>query len=256
MTNIIDSEGIKLSNMACDDELAKRQSFQELFEGCPIPDNEILRNLGLFMKRQDLSRIMFMDELYKKILNIHGIIVEFGTRWGQNLALFQNFRGMYEPYNYNRKIVGFDTFDGFPSVDAKDGKSSVIQKGAYKVTRNYEKYLTGILDYHESENPISHMKKYELVKGDASKTVLRYLKDNPETIIAFAYFDFDLYEPTKNCLEAIIPHLTKGSVIGFDELNFHLFPGETIALKEVFGLSKYSIRRTQNSPTTAYIIIE
>lgn len=47
---------------------------------------------------------------------------------------------------------------------------------------------------------------------------------------------------------AILPHLTKGSVIGFDELNFHAFPGETLALKEVLGLGKYSIRRNRYNP--------
>jgi hypothetical protein len=57
-----------------------------------------------------------------------------------------------------------------------------------------------------------------------------YLENNPETIIAFAYFDFDLYEPTKICLEAILPHSTKGAIIGFDEINSHIFPGETKAL--------------------------
>jgi len=39
-------------------------------------------------------------------------------------------------------------------------------------------------------------------------------------------------------------HVTKGTVIGFDELNYHEFPGETLALKEVFGLDKYKIRRS------------
>ena len=52
-------------------------------------------------------------ELYQKILNVHGVVIEFGTRWGQNLALFESFRGMYEPYNHFRKIIGFDTFEGF-----------------------------------------------------------------------------------------------------------------------------------------------
>mgnify|MGYP003971701973 CR=1 FL=1 len=28
------------------------------------------------------------NEIYKKIIDVHGVIMEFGTRWGQNLALF------------------------------------------------------------------------------------------------------------------------------------------------------------------------
>lgn len=164
--------------------------------------------------------------------------------------------GLYEPYNYNRKIVGFDTFKGFPSVHAKDGRSDVMIIGAYSVTKNYEKYLNQILDHHEQESPIPHIKKYQLIKGDATIEFKKYLDENPETIVALAYFDFDLYEPTKICLELIKDHITKGSVIGFDELTFHGFPGETIALKEVFGLSKYKITRWPYTSLESYIVIE
>jgi hypothetical protein len=155
-------------------------------------------------------------------------------------------------------IIGFDTFTGFPEtgIDRKDGNSTIIDKGAYTTTKNYEKYLEKILDYHQSESPISHIKKFELVKGDATKKIEKYLEVHQETIIALAYFDFDLYNPTKSCLETISDYLTKGSVIGFDELNFKDFPGETIALKEVFGLKKYSIRHSLIDPNYAYIIIE
>ena len=79
----------------------------------PIPDEEKLSQVGLFMKRQELSKILFFNELYQQILNVHGIIIEFGTRWGQNLTTLSNLSGIYEFYNYNRKIVGFDTFSGF-----------------------------------------------------------------------------------------------------------------------------------------------
>ncbi|MBN1057664.1 crotonobetainyl-CoA--carnitine CoA-transferase [Clostridium botulinum] len=247
---------INIIGNSTESEYKRRDEFYDLFENSPIPKNEVLQNLGLYMNRQSLSRILFMNDLYKKIVDVHGIAVEFGVRWGQNLALFESFRGIYEPYNYNRKIVGFDTFEGFKSLDKNDGQLDIIQEGAYSVTDNYEEYLEKILQYQESENPISNIKKYEIVKGDATKTIHTYLNDNPETIIALAYFDFDIYKPTKECLVAIKPYLTKGSVIGFDELNYHKFPGETIAFKEVFGLDKYKIRRSNISPLQAYIVIE
>ena len=240
------------------EEISTRNSFLTDFKKCPIPDDEILSNIGLFANRQTLSRIIFMHDIYKKIIDVHGIIVEFGVRWGQNLALFSSFRGMYEPYNYNRKIVGFDTFSGFPDISDKDGNNEIMKKGAYSVTPKYEEYLQNILDYHEKESPLSHIKKYELVKGDATVTIDEYLNKNPETIIALAYFDFDIYSPTKKCLERIVEggHLTKGSVIVFDELNCHDFPGETLALKEVLGLDTYRIRRNPLNPLISYIAID
>ena len=252
----MEKERIKVASASASAEQERRREFFHLFRTCPIPDNELLYNLGLFFNRQTLSRLLFFHELYQKIVNVHGVVAEFGVRWGQNLALFESFRGIYEPYNYNRKILGFDTFAGFPSTHEKDGAAAVIVEGAYGVTANYEEFLEKILCYHEQESPVSHLKKFELIKGDATATVEKYLADNPETIIALAYFDFDIYEPTKRCLELIRGHLTKGSVIGFDELNCHTFPGETLALREVFGLDRYRIVRSPLSPLASYIVID
>ena len=236
-----------------EDESTNRQLLLKLFKNNPIPDNEVLLNLNLFMKRQDLSQIFFLNDIYKKITNVHGVIMEFGVRWGKNLTLFTCLRGIYEPYNHNRKIIGFDTFSGFPSIDEKDGKSEVIKKGAYNVTKGYEDYLEQVLSCHENENPISHMKKFILIKGDAVDQLRKYLDENPETIIAFAYFDFDIYEPTKKCLEMILPYMPKGAILGFDELNCRDYPGETIALNEIIGIRNCEIKHSIYSPTQSYI---
>lgn len=238
------------------DEREMRSDFLELFKQSPIPETELLNNLGLYYKRQDLSRMLVMHELYKKIINTHGVIMEFGVRWGQNLALFESFRGIYEPFNYNRKIIGFDTFSGFPSVNKKDGNSDFVQQGNYSVPDQYEEYLEKVLDFHEEQSPIAHMKKYELVKGDAAVEAEKYFEAHPETIVAFAYFDFDIYEPTARCLELLKGHITKGTVIGFDELNNRHFPGETLAFKEVLGLQSYEIKRFTMDPNISYIVID
>jgi len=237
-------------------EKTTRQEFRELFGRCPIPDNELLGNLGLFINRQALSRLLYMHDLYRKIINVQGIVMEFGTRWGQNLALFHSFRGIYEPFNYARKIVGFDTFQGFLGVSEQDGKGAAAIAGGYGVAEGYESYLDAVLQYHEQESPLSHIRRFELRKGDASLTLAEYLKENPETIIAFAYFDMDLYEPTKKCLELVMNHVTRGSVLGFDELNYHHFPGETSAFREILGLLRYRIERSSLDPLSSFVVIE
>jgi hypothetical protein len=235
-------------------EKNKRSVFMDAFANSPIPPNELVFNLGLYTNRILLSRMMLMQRLYQMIVPVHGVIMEFGVRWGQNLALFTNLRGMLEPFNYNRKIIGFDTFGGFPSVDAKDGGK--VQMGDYAVTNDYQQHLTDVLSYHESECPIAHKTKFELVCGDATKTIHEYLARQPETIVALAYFDFDIYEPTKECLQAILPRLTKGSVLAFDELNCPEFPGETLAVLESLDLKKYGLRRDPQNPLVSWLVIE
>lgn len=227
--------------------------FVDLLKNCPIPDAEKINHLGLFIRRQPMSRLIFMYELYKKIINVHGVVLEFGVRWGQDIALFESFRGMLEPFNYNRKIIGFDTFAGFPSISDKDKKTRTGDMG---VTDNYETYLNSVLQQHERVSPIAHIQKFELVKGDATVTFKEYLSKHPETIIAFAYFDFDIYEPTKVCLELCRKHFTRGSVVGFDELNHPDWPGETQALQEVLGLDTFRIERFPFMPTASFIVLD
>lgn len=247
---------IEIKTIASKSELDKRDDFFELFSNSPIPKNEKLTNSGLFVKRQDLTKQLFFNDLYNQLLNVHGVIMEFGVRWGQNLVTLNNLRGIHEPFNHSRKIIGFDTFAGFANVDDKDGNHDIIKKGAFSVTNNYEEYLEQVLQYHHSECPLSHINKNFLLKGDATVTLEKYLKEHPETIIAFAYFDFDIYEPTKKCLEMIKPYLTKGSIIGFDELNDPQFPGETVAVRETLGLQNVRIQRSKYSGIQSYIVIE
>lgn len=245
-----------IHSAASDAERARRSEFLRLYRENPLPEGEVLANLGLFLNRQTLSRLLFMQELYRLALPVHGVIMEFGTRWGQNVVTFSNLRGILEPYNYTRRIVAFDTFEGFPTVDRKDGGDAVIQTGAYAVTKGYETYLDRLMGYHESESPLPHIRKYELVKGDVCLTLEKYLAEHPETIVALAYFDVDLYEPTVKCLEMLRGYLTKGSVLGFDELNFPAFPGETVAVREALGMDRYAIRRSTLSPTASYLVID
>ena len=235
-------------------EEEERERLKSLFKDTPIPDDDLLNNLPLFMKRQNIARLLYFNDLYRRILNIHGVIMEFGVRWGPNLSLLQSLRGIYEPFNYTRKIIGFDTFTGFESTHNKDGESDIIKEGAYGVSENYDEYLSEILKYHESEAPIEHIKKFELVKGDVVKTIPAYLKRHPETIIALAIFDMDIYQPTKSALLAIKDHLIKGSVVAFDELNHPDFPGETLAFREIFG-SDYELIRSPSNPYCSYIVI-
>lgn len=233
-----------------------RAQLVKCLKKCPIPAEQLLSNLGLFLTSKNLSRILFMDHLYKQIVDIQGVIIEFGSRWGQNLALFSALRGIYEPFNRHRKIIGFDTFKGFPGLSKKDGVSGLMKVGNLSVTTGYLKYLSKILEHHEQDNPLSHIRKFELRAGDATVQIDKYLKEHPETIIALAYFDFDIYDPTKKCLEAIKHCLVKGSVLGFDELNDPDSPGETLALKEVFGLTNIKLKRYRYASRVSYFVVK
>jgi len=237
-------------------ETSVRQEFLELLKECPIPDDELLQNLGLFLSSKSLARILFMNHIYSQIVDVPGVVVEFGTRWGQNLSLFAALRGIYDTFHRHRKIVGFDTFQGFPTIHEKDGGSVLMEEGKLAVTDGYAQYLGRILSCQERDNPLGHIEKFEIIPGDATETFAQYLQDHPETIVALAYFDFDVYEPTKKCLDLIRPRLVRGSVLGFDELNDPDSPGETVGLMEAFGLNNIRLRRFPIASRVSYFVVE
>jgi hypothetical protein len=243
------------SSFASSQEKQAYDMLQDLSRRSPIPDHETLANLELFLVRASFARMQFIYNLYLMALKTHGVIMEFGCRWGRNLALFTTFRNIHEPYNVYRKIIGFDTFEGFPNVGPRDGPSDEIRVGAYAVPVDYVAYLEKLLSAHEQLGPRGHLKKHEIIKGDVVQTLPKYLDDHPETIIALAYFDLVLFEPTKKCLELIRPYLVKNSIIGFNNLSHDQSPGETQALREAWGLSNFEIIRDPITPQQSYLII-
>ncbi len=246
---------IVTNTVSSSQEQNNRLNLAKLITSNPIPDNEKSFHTPLFLKRQELSKIFYFQHLYQQILQTHGVIIEFGTRWGTNMVTLTSLRGIYEPYNYNRKILGFDTFEGFKNVsNTHDGNHAIIKDGAFSVSDNYENYLTELLNIHQNEAPLSHIQKFEIIKGDAPKLLKEYLEKNPQTIIALAHFDFDIYQPTFDCLNLIKPHLVKGSVVSFDELNDPNFPGETKAVNEAFGLNNIALKRFAPCPMQSYFI--
>jgi hypothetical protein len=242
--------------LASNSESKVFDDFWNHYNQSPVPQSEAMANLGMFLTSKNLSRILFFHEIYQKILHHHGVAIEFGVRWGQNLALLSALRGIYEPFNRHRKIIGFDTFAGFRGAGPEDGNASGCSDGSFAVTPNFKDYLDKLITLHDATNPISHIKKFELVEGDASETVPAYLAKHPETIVSLAIFDFDIYKPTRDALQALLPHLCKGSVLVFDELCDEYFPGETIALREVLGLRNLHIQRSPNAARVSYVVLD
>jgi hypothetical protein len=244
----------KLQTRSSKRQAKAREALGRLFDTSPLPTEQMLQNLGLFIRSGAFAKFLFLDDIYRQIVSVPGDVVEFGTWWGQSLVTFLNLRAIYEPY-CARKIIGFDTFAGYPAPTERDNASETIKVGGYAVSENYEAMLKELLEYHEEENVLSHIKKFELVRGDVTKTASEYYQKRPEALVALAFFDMALYEPTKAALLAIKDRLVPGSILAFDELADPDYPGETEAVREVLGLRSCRLVRSRHLPARTYAII-
>lgn len=249
-------ESYQAETTASQSQLESREHLKKMFTETPLNTDDLLFNLGLYSRSSLLVKMLVMNQIYERIVDIPGALLEFGVWFGQNLVLMENLRAIHEPFNKQRRIIGFDTFTGYENLSNKDINSSVFAENSYSTKMEYKNYLEQLLRTHEANNVLGHVNGvHNLVAGDVTKTAPQYFKDHPETIVALACFDIGTYNPTKAALEAIRPHLITGSVILLDELTWSDAPGEAIAFKEVFAGVKYKIEKIKMYPSKAIITI-
>ncbi len=222
-----------LEHSAGADQMRARKELVRLYETCPLNVEDRLFNLGLYARSGLLVKFLVMYELYKRFLNVPGMLVEAGCWYGQNLVLMRNLQAILEPF-HQRKIVAFDSFRGYP------GRGD----GWYSTGPEYKARLDALLDCHKAMNVQGHIASgHELIEGDINETAPHYFADRPESVVAFAYVDLGPERPTEAFLRSIKPHLVPGSIILLDELTLEGTPGEAIAFKRVFSRNEYKIER-------------
>lgn len=212
----------------------------------------IADDFPMFVRRQDLVRYLCRYELFKHILNVKGSIVECGVHRGAALMLYAQLSSIYEPYAFNREIIGFDTFEGIVEIDEKDKDNPQI--GVFSDTDI--DLLEECVRLYDLNRPISHISKIRLIKGDATKKIPQFFEENTHTVVALLYLDFDLYVPTKTALNVIVPRMPRGAVIAFDELNARQWPGETAALSETLSINQLRIRKFPEDPYISYVVLD
>jgi hypothetical protein len=238
------------------EQMSFRERLQQSFLSSPLPEEDRLFNIGMYTRSSVLVKFLVMGDIYQRIQKIPGSLVEFGTWWGQNLVLLENLRAIYEPFNKQRTIIGFDTFDGYTPMGDRDKDSVVWEGSSYSTGKDYVEYLRELLEIHEGCNALGHVRgRHKLIAGDVSETAPAYFAAHPEAIVAFAYFDMALYEPTKAALAAIKPHLIPGSILLMDELTWEESPGEAIAFKETFSREEVVIEKCPLYPSKAIVTI-
>lgn len=216
-----------------------------------------LDNFPKYARRVPLKRFLAMYEIYKRILRVKGSIVECGVFRGFGVMSWAKLSAILEPENLTRRIYGFDTFAGFPSltsIDASGNPASQNKVGDLKAD-SYAELLELIKEY-DKDRYLGHIPKVELVKGDITETAPQFLERNPHLVVSLLFMDCDLFEPTAAALRTFIPRMPKGAILAFDELDNPKWPGETQALCRQLGLGKLRLERLECDPYIAFGEIE
>jgi hypothetical protein len=237
-----------------------REALENYFRESPGTFTEKMENFTKYVPRQNVARFLARYEIFKQIVDVQGSIVECGVLFGGGLMSFANLSVILEPYNFQRRIIGFDTFSGFPEVAAEDlqgapaRKSAHLKRGGFAAPTAYEDILRAI-EIFDMNRFLNHFPKVEVVKGDFNETSEKYLAEHPHLVISCLYLDFDIYAPTRLGIERFFGRIPKGGIVVFDELNEEAFPGETIAVMETLDLKNLRVRRFPFEPRISYAIV-
>jgi hypothetical protein len=229
--------------------------LENIFKGSPDSIEIRLENFTKYIKRQRLTRLLALYEIFKKILPLQGSIIECGVYRGFSLMAWAHFSAILEPVNLTRRIYGFDTFRGFPGVTKEDKSRHCRIKSSCLSSDSFNE-LVKLIEIFDSNRFLGHVNKVQLIKGNAVKTMPKFIKDNKHLVVSLLFLDFDLYRPTKAAIENFLPRMPKGAIIAFDELDNPLWPGETMALLKSIGINKLKIQRIDFDPYIGYSVID
>ena len=229
-------------------------NIERIFNASTDPVGVRLENFPKYVRRQHLKRFLALYEVFKLVLPVKGSVVDCGVFRGFSLMSWAKLSAMLEPENLTRRIYGFDSFAGFPSVSDRDRNAVVdITRGGLSAD-SYDELQALIAEY-DKDRFLGHIDKVHLVKGDVCETIPRFIEEHPHVLVSLLFIDLDLYDSTRAALKHFLPRMPKGAVVAFDELDNPQWPGETLAMMEELGLGRASLRRLEWDPYISYAVL-
>lgn len=235
-----------------EEQVGKR--LEEIFSGCEDSIEVRLENFPKYARRKTVTRFITLYELFQKVIATKGSVVECGVFRGFGLMTWAHLSAVLEPANLTRRIYGFDTFEGFPSVSDKDLNASQNPVTGGLRSDSFEE-LQRLVSVYDQDRFLGHIDKVRLIKGDVTKTIPDFIRKQSHLVVSLLFLDMDLYEPTKVALETFLPRMPRGAVLAFDQLDNPIWPGETLAALETVGLGKLKLQRFPWDPYIGYAVI-
>lgn len=161
-----------------------RYSLAEITQS--IIDSDRLRRSELAAARPVTDRLAVLRLAARAVEGIDGLVAEFGVAGGDSLEVLA--RALPE-----RGVHGFDSFDGLPA-----DWGTLLPQGHFR-----------------GPPPRFDHPNVELHVGLFEDTLAPFVADEPR--FALVHIDCDLYESTRCVLDQVLPRLSPGAAVVFDE---------------------------------------
>lgn len=229
---------MKINNFELLSKKKKKKIYQYFDQQLPLEITNLEKKIIKKSKKFSMTGYLRMYSLlwsFKHIINkkVTGDFVECGVWKGGNLILLKN---LLTNYSKNRKIYGYDTFEGMPKPTKFDVKYD--NRSGIKIYKNFEKKKIkwGKASFDEVKSNLlktcKNLKNINLIKGMVENTLKKIVPKK----ISLLRLDTDFYESTKICLKILYPKLNKNGVLIIDD--YGNWKGCRKAVDEYFGKNK------------------
>jgi len=204
---------------------------------------KLVRYESLAYNKRILSLYETFDYLSKIIQknSIQGQFVECGYGYGRSFAVMSHFSTRLE-----RKIYGFDSFSGFPSIVEFDEsiRNPIQGEWAVRTLKEAQDSIKG-LGLFDSEQD------YELIELVFDKNTKNSIT---KELISLLHIDLDLYNGYKYALEIFWDQISPGGIVLFDEYNASNWPGASLAVNQFLESKNISRDKIQKVNDKYYLI--
>lgn len=194
------------------------------------------------------SRFLYFKRALDMVRELDGDVVECGVGRGESLI---DFTILCNQEKRQRKVWGFDSFEGFPEPTEHDTSPRHARKGDVWSNTSMHVVLSALRDAGFSPDYVEA--NVTLVKGFFDESLGAYTGK----AIAVLHLDCDLYASYKGALEQLFPKVVPGGIILFDEymnsIDHLKFPGARKAIDEFLGDQARCIRRDADTGNYYYV---
>ena len=175
-----------------------------------------------------LEKMEYLKKLCRRTNHLPGDVVECGLGQGHSFAELAEVA-----HASNKKLWGFDSFEGFPVPAPEDLSSYPVKAGDWG-----DVDLQMVTNKILAKVPDSYLQSsIKLVPGFFSDSLPKATISQ----IAFLHLDGDLYQSYMDCFTVLYDKVVSGGIIAFDEclngIEYAKYPGGFTAIKN-FLLSK------------------
>ena len=92
-------------------ERLQRAALERLFATTELETFDLFRNFPVATPRYNIARFLAHYEIFKKIIDVPGVIVDLGVFRGASTFTCAKLFEIFCPNDIRKRVSGFDTFD-------------------------------------------------------------------------------------------------------------------------------------------------